>query len=66
MAPSLRFPVRESDWSDFVRSTSERFGLRAGDSMYEVGCGSGAFLLPLREAGLRGNSELRFNLYARR
>jgi len=36
-------------WSDFVDQTCALLGLEAGDSLFEVGCGAGAFLyLPSR------------------
>jgi len=38
---------------DYVGDIAGRLGMRPGHSVLEIGCGSGAFLLPLREAGLR-------------
>jgi SAM-dependent methyltransferase len=45
--------VTEGAWAAFAGRWAERFGLGPGDSVYDVGCGSGAFLWPLAEAGLR-------------
>ena len=40
-------------WSDFVDQTCEVFGLEAGDSLFEVGCGAGAFLFPPSQRGIK-------------
>ncbi len=45
--------IREAAWRAYVTHIASRLGMRAGDSVLEVGCGCGAFLYPLREAGLR-------------
>lgn len=44
--------IGESAWRDYVREIVHRLGMRPGQSVFEIGCGSGAFLLPLREAGM--------------
>lgn len=36
-------------WRDYVRIISNKLNLKTGDSVYEVGCGCGAFLYALRE-----------------
>lgn len=45
--------VSEEAWRDFVRRTAKHLDLKRGESIYEVGCGAGAFLLELAEAGHR-------------
>jgi len=45
--------IREAAWRAYVTEIAGRLGMHAGDSVLEIGCGSGAFLFPLREAGLR-------------
>lgn len=45
--------VRESDWRAYVSAIAARLGIAAGDTVFEVGCGAGAFLLPLQERGCR-------------
>ena len=37
------------DWQEYARRVSEKLDLRDGNSIYEVGCGCGAFLYALRE-----------------
>lgn len=44
--------ITVSAWSDFVDQTCELFGLDAGDSLFEVGCGAGAFLYPPSRRGI--------------
>jgi hypothetical protein len=39
--------VTEAAWRDFVGHMADRLGLCDDASAYEVGCGAGAFLLPL-------------------
>ena len=44
--------VSPANWATFARQfVMERLGLAAGCRVFEVGCGAGAFLLPLAEAG---------------
>lgn len=38
-------------WCDYVAAQADLLGLKAGEGVYEVGCGAGAFLLPLHQAG---------------
>jgi ubiquinone/menaquinone biosynthesis C-methylase UbiE len=45
--------VGESAWRGFVERTAERMGIEPGASVFEVGCGAGAFLHPLHERGCR-------------
>ena len=41
------------DWLKYVHSiVFDRVGAEAGESLFEVGCGAGAFLLPLYRKGL--------------
>ncbi len=40
-------------WRAFVAAVVTRLGMKPGQSVFEVGCGAGAFLLPLAEAGLQ-------------
>jgi SAM-dependent methyltransferase len=44
--------ITEDAWIDFVSRTCDRLELRPGDSLFEVGCGSGAFLYPASVAGI--------------
>lgn len=43
--------MSESEWRSYVSVLTERSGIVAGDSIFEIGCGSGAFLYPLYEQG---------------
>ncbi len=43
--------MTENDWKTYVDVFSKRCGLLAGDSIFEVGCGSGAFLFPFHQKG---------------
>lgn len=46
--------VDAAAWADFAHATATaRLGLTPGDSVFEVGCGAGAFLYPLHRLGLR-------------
>jgi len=44
--------VAEAGWRDFVHRVAGTLGLAAGDSVFEVGCGAGAFLYELALAGI--------------
>jgi len=44
------FPVES--WLAYVAATSERLALRKGQKLLEVGCGAGAFLLPIHQSGV--------------
>ena len=39
--------VTEEVWRDFVERTAETLDVGPGTSVFDIGCGSGAFLLPL-------------------
>ena len=41
----------ESDWRVYVEKFAKRLGITSNDSLFEVGCGSGAFLYPFYEVG---------------
>jgi len=43
--------LRESDWVAYVRHWSSELGLGPGASVFEVGCGAGAFLYELERGG---------------
>jgi trans-aconitate methyltransferase len=45
--------VDESAWREYVARIGEALGIVPGDSLYDVGCGAGAFLYPWRDAGIR-------------
>jgi ubiquinone/menaquinone biosynthesis C-methylase UbiE len=36
--------VNSEDWIDYIRFISQKIDLAPGDSLFEIGCGSGAFL----------------------
>lgn len=44
--------VGEAAWRAFAERVAERLGLAEGSTIFEVGCGGGAFLYPLRDRGL--------------
>jgi len=39
-------------WTSYTEKVLDVIGAEPGHSIYEVGCGAGAFLLPIRQAGL--------------
>lgn len=41
--------VGAADWRAYCRAVIEMLGIDSGDSVHEIGCGAGAFLLALRE-----------------
>ncbi|MBF0153676.1 MAG: class I SAM-dependent methyltransferase [Magnetococcales bacterium] len=41
----------EQAWMDHVTRIQQRLGILPGDSLFEVGCGAGAFLYPLHLSG---------------
>ena len=43
--------IGEEAWLDFTKRISDRFAITDGDSIYDVGCGAGAFLYPFSRAG---------------
>jgi len=43
--------VTEAAWREFVMRTAASLDLGQGSRVFEVGCGAGAFLYPLHEAG---------------
>jgi SAM-dependent methyltransferase len=45
--------VQESDWVQGVRGWANQLGISSGSSVYEVGCGAGAFLYELDRQGCR-------------
>jgi len=45
--------VEERDWRLFAESLPAVLGIAEGESVFEVGCGAGALLLPLSELGHR-------------
>ncbi len=40
-----------ADWHAYIAAIGARMGLSPGDRLFEVGCGSGAFLYPFRRMG---------------
>ncbi len=49
----------EIHFREFVDRIADRLALQSGHSVFEVGCGSGAFLYPLAEQGFKvGGSDL--------
>ncbi len=45
--------MTEEQWLSYIALFRERCGIFPGDSIFEVGCGSGAFLYPFAEQGHR-------------
>ncbi len=45
--------IPEAAWRRFVAGVAETLELAEGESIFDVGCGGGEFLLPLHEAGCR-------------
>jgi SAM-dependent methyltransferase len=43
--------MAEADWRNYVKMFADRTGIVSGDSLFEVGCGGGAFLYPFYESG---------------
>lgn len=43
--------MSESDWRNYLRMFAKRSNILEGDSIFEVGCGGGAFLYPFYESG---------------
>ena len=41
-----------ADWRTYVEHIAEKLGIRNGETVFEVGCGAGAFLYALRELSL--------------
>lgn len=41
--------INLADWQEYTRRISDKLGLKSGDSVFEVGCGAGAFLYALRQ-----------------
>jgi SAM-dependent methyltransferase len=44
--------LEEDSWLDFVRDIARRLDVRAGDSVFDVGCGAGGFLYDLYRQGI--------------
>jgi len=45
--------IQGDDWVDYVERWAERLKVNEGTSVYEIGCGAGAFLVPLQEIGAK-------------
>jgi SAM-dependent methyltransferase len=45
--------VSEESWCEFVRATAKSAGIGANDTIFEVGCGAGAWLYDFYERGQR-------------
>lgn len=43
--------VTEDSWMNYVNKISEKLNITVNDSIYDVGCGSGAFLYPFYQKG---------------
>jgi len=39
------------NWEDYIEKIIEKLGIKKGDSIFEVGCGAGAFLYPFYRMG---------------
>ena len=45
--------ITPTAWTEHIHRIASRISLRTGDSVFDVGCGAGAFLWPFREKGHR-------------
>lgn len=45
--------ISSQDWLDYIEFISKKINITSSDSIYETGCGSGAFLYPFYEKGHR-------------
>jgi len=45
--------MSEGDWKEYVTLFATRSGIVNGDSIFEVGCGAGAFLYPFYKTGFK-------------
>lgn len=43
--------IETDSWISFIESIKQRFSILPSESIFEVGCGSGAFLYPFYDAG---------------
>jgi hypothetical protein len=43
--------MKAQDWTQYVHTVSNRLNVLPGDNLFEVGCGSGAFLYPFYVSG---------------
>jgi len=43
--------INENAWRNYVKTVSQKLAITAQDSIFEVGCGAGAFLYPFFEQG---------------
>lgn len=50
---SLMGKADEENWLAYAQGVADMLGIRAGDSLFEIGCGSGAFLYPFYGRGHR-------------
>lgn len=41
--------INLADWQEYTRCISDKLGMQSGHSVFEVGCGAGAFLYALRQ-----------------
>jgi trans-aconitate methyltransferase len=41
--------INLADWQEYTRRISDKLGMQSGHSVFEVGCGAGAFLYALRQ-----------------
>lgn len=58
--------IMAEDWRAYARLIADRLQLQPGQSVYEVGCGAGAFVFALRELGIRvGGLDYSANLIAK-
>ncbi len=44
--------IEEPAWRSYVQRIARDLGMQPGQSVFEIGCGAGAFLLPLHESGM--------------
>ena len=44
--------VKVDAWTSYAEHVLDLLGAHSGHSVYEVGCGAGAFLIPIRQRGL--------------
>lgn len=45
--------IDESSWSSYIKYCQDKLGITSSDTIFEIGCGCGAFLYPFYKDGLK-------------